>query len=125
MTAALFDVAQPCARCGRGLDVEGSCRWCQGIEDGKAASARAMAATVRDPEWADRAARWLGDRPTGSRFTADDLVGELGLPVGSPNQVGATVRAWASAGIIEAAGAVTATRKSSHARLIRVWRVTE
>lgn len=121
--SALFEVAAPCGRCGRVVDETGSCLWCATAPTGIEAAERAMAGVNRDPEWAHRAARWIGDQPIGSSFTADHLIDALGLPEGSENQVGATIRAWSSAKIIRPEGVTKARRKESHGRLIRVWKV--
>lgn len=98
-----------------------ACRYCRPSTTGEAARDRALAATARDMAWWHAADTWLAS--DASRFTADDLVAAIGLPAGSTNQVGARLRAWAVAGRIDPVGFTSATRKASHARVLRVWQV--
>jgi len=99
-----------------------TCTWCA-WRDGTLAKAAGMTATDKDPEWADRADRWLNELYIGVVITADDLVAACGLPVGSPNQVGARFSRWAKAGRIREHGYQRATRKASHARRLVSWQV--
>lgn len=99
-----------------------TCSWCA-WRDGELAKAAGMTAIDKDHEWADRADRWLGDLYVGVVITADDLVAACGLPVGSPNQVGARFSRWAKAGRIREHGYQRATRKASHARRLVSWQV--
>jgi hypothetical protein len=82
-----------------------------------------MTATSSDPEWAERADAWLNSLYTGVVVCADDLIEACGLPVGSPNQVGARFSRWAKAGRIREHGFIRATRKQSHARRLITWQV--
>jgi hypothetical protein len=119
--AALFELPAPCGVCGR-TQHGGACSWCSAASSGFAAGRRASSAVTVDPEWKARAEAWLERQPTGTRFTADHLVAAVGLPHGSPNQVGATIRAWAGHRI-RAIGAELSTRRECHGRLVRVWQV--
>ena len=76
----------------------------------------------KDPRWWTEAGRFLHTLAPGALFTADDLVDLIGLPDGSPNQVGACVRAWAAGDHINAHGYTESKRPSNHGRVVRVWR---
>jgi len=76
----------------------------------------------RDPRWWAEAREFITQLSSGATFTADDLVALIGLPDGSPNQVGACVRSWAASDLTTPAGYVESTRKSNHGRVVRVWR---
>ena len=99
------------------------CTWCA-WRDGTLAKAAGMTATDKDPEWSARADAWLGSLYVGVVVSADDLIEACGLPVGSPNQVGARFARWAKAGRIREHGYARATRKQSHARRLVQWQVT-
>ncbi len=82
--------------------------------------------TSVDLYWQEQAAWWITNLTSrGEVITADTLIAEIGLPTGSPNQVGARFRAWNKAGLIEAVGYVPSTRKEAHGRTVRSWRVTK
>jgi hypothetical protein len=99
--------------------------WCGFCEHraGKDAKDAAVKAITRDLAWWDEAQRWLGTLEPGTRFTADDLTACIGLPWGSPNQVGAVLRTWSMRERITAVGIHEASRKSSHGRMLRIWEV--
>jgi hypothetical protein len=90
---------------------------------GQGAKLAGTEAVNRDHAWRDEAERWLRLQVPGDVFTADDLVGCIGKPVGSGNQIGALLRGWATAGRIHMTGVANAGRAQSHGRLIRVWQV--
>lgn len=120
MTAPLFDlepspVPQLHACTGIG------CAFCAGRTGAQAKDA-GTAAVVVDHEWAARAESWLEELWPGAIVTAEDLEAEIGMPVGSSNQVGARFRAWNSAGLIAHHGYQPARRASSHGRVIRTWK---
>jgi hypothetical protein len=101
------------------------CVFCA-TRDGHAARDAGIKATAkRDLEWWNRAERWIDTLGTDhcTTFTADDLVDAIGLPDGSSNAVGAFLSTQRRFGIIEPVGFTEATRPSSHARVLRVWRV--
>ena len=104
MTGTLFEVEHTCAGPW--------CRYCE-TRTGHAAADAAIEATVTDPEWTMRAVDWL---------TADELVRDIGLPVGSGNQVGALFRKWHKAQVIWPVGMTTSGRASNHGRIIREWK---
>ena len=80
----------------------------------------------RDQYWSEQAAWWINTLTTrGEIITSDSLIAEIGLPTGSPNQVGARFAAWHKAGLIEPVGYVTSTRCTNHGRAVRSWRVTK
>lgn len=101
------------------------CGVCASSTTAKQAADRATLTVSSDREWANRAEEWLELQALGTRFTADDLVADEGKPMGSANQIGATLRTWARRGHIQAVGFYEATRKESHGRVIRVWEVVE
>lgn len=121
MSDALFAIDTACGTCGR-PHVSGSCTWCAGTTP-LAAVEHATTAVRRDVEWQHRADRWRSAR-IGQRITADDLVFAIGLPCGSTNQVGAIFHRWRHRGLVEPDGYTTATRGSSHGRVIRLWVIT-
>lgn len=122
MTGALFD-----------LEPEPAFDWSayhERIRQANEARQRAIADRRRQPKsdahWSQEADWWLKTLTTrGETITADDLIREIGLPTGSPNQVGARFTKWHKAGLIEPAGYTQSTRKESNGRAVRVWRVTK
>jgi hypothetical protein len=90
---------------------------------GEGAKLAGTAAVKTDHAWRDEAERWLRLQVPGDVFTADDLISCIGKPSGSSNQIGALLRAWASAGRIHKYAITTAYSAQSHGRLIRVWQV--
>ncbi len=81
--------------------------------------------TSVDLYWQEQAAWWINNLTSrGEIITADNLIAEIGLPTGTPNQVGARFRHWHMAGLIEPVGYVPSTRKAAHGRAVRSWRVT-
>lgn len=117
----MFPTSEPCKVCGRTIEVEeDACAWCIGRE---AYSVEPTERVKKDPEWNRRADLYLSSLYVGVHFTADDLIDDCGLPTGSLNQVGAKFRAWAKAGRIVMAGTRSSTRKTTHGRLIRHWKV--
>lgn len=120
MTATLFDIDdKPAHNCAGP-----TCSWCAWRERIAAAEAGTAAANAnRDLEWAQRADAWLADCvPAMAVITSDDLIDAVGLPVGSPNQIGARFKTWQRAGFIEMTGVTTSTRRTNHGRLLREWR---
>ena len=76
-----------------------------------------------DPKWRMMATTWLKTVDIGGLLNADLLIGDIGKPLGHPNQIGALFRAWASAGRIKSQGDyVTSSRESNNGRSIRVWK---
>lgn len=57
----------------------------------------------------------------GQPFTSDDVADEVGVPETHPNAMGGLFSAASKQGRIETVGYTQATRKSAHARVIRVW----
>jgi hypothetical protein len=116
----LFDNTDAdCSTCGRPLR-NSVCVWCAHV-GGYAAKAAATAAVVKDDEWHNRANEYRRGLAPGQPFTADDLRNQVGLPVGSSNQIGALVHSWASKGLIRASGFTTSTIKGNHGRILREW----
>lgn len=111
MTGTLFDVAADHGCIGRG------CRRCDPQPIGPS-----IVDTVTDPEWTMRAVDWLNKLGPYVVITADELVRDIGLPVGSGNQVGALFRKWHKAQIIWPVGMTTSGRASNHGRIIREWK---
>lgn len=122
MTDALFDLDLEPAPQLHGCTGQG-CAWCA-WRDGPLAKAAGMTAVHKDLEWQARADAWLNELYVGVIITADDLIAECGLPVGSSNQVGARFFRWAKANRVRHVGYAKATRKLSHSRVIRTWQVT-
>ena len=59
---------------------------------------------------------------TGKPFTAEDVVNEIGAPNGSGKVIGAAFNTVARSGMIWRCGERPADRKSSHRRMLAVWR---
>ena len=59
---------------------------------------------------------------TGRPFTAEDVVNEIGAPTGSGKVIGAAFNKVARSGMIWRCGERPADRKSSHRRMLAVWR---
>jgi hypothetical protein len=59
---------------------------------------------------------------TGKPFTAEDVVNEIGAPTGSGKVIGAAFNTVARSGMIWRCGERPADRKSSHRRMLAVWR---
>lgn len=104
-------------------DAGDPCLWCDTTRTGTDAATQGTAAVHRDLPWWQEADLWLELQPIGSLFTADDLVDCVGMPQGSSNQIGARIRGWARQRAIAPHGYTQATRKASHARVVRVWEV--
>lgn len=69
----------------------------------------------------DRSVRMFA--AVGEDFTADDIIEQVGMPLGNPNAIGARMNALARAGVIVATGRTAkAKRPESHARRQTVWR---
>jgi hypothetical protein len=86
-------------------------------EQGCAAVAGANCAYVA--HFADAARRIL--LATGE-VTSDDVIEQIGMPTGSPNAVGASMRAFAAANSLAVSGYVKSTRPSCHSAIVAVWR---
>jgi hypothetical protein len=59
---------------------------------------------------------------TGKPFSAEDVVNEIGAPTGSGKVIGAAFNTVARSGMIWRCGERPADRKSSHRRMLAVWR---
>lgn len=59
---------------------------------------------------------------TGKPFTAEDVVNEIGAPTGSGKVIGAAFNTVARSGMIWRCGERPADRKTSHRRMLAVWR---
>lgn len=59
---------------------------------------------------------------TGRPFTAEDVVAEIGAPTGSGKVIGAAFNTVARSSMIWRCGETPASRKSSHRRMLAVWR---
>lgn len=81
-------------------------------------------------DWQEAAKTWLWRLPAGRRFTAEDLVDAVGLPIGEEsagrnNAVGALMNGIAKRGVIRNTSDYTkAKRPASHGRVIAVWERT-
>ena len=113
MTGTLFEVEHKCPGPW--------CRYCE-THTGLEAAEAAIESTVTDPEWTMRAVDWLNRLGPYVVITADELVRDIGLPVGSGNQVGALFRKWHKAQVIWPVGMTTSGRASNHGRIIREWK---
>jgi len=98
------------------------CHFCEWL-DGRAAKRKATDAVRFDPRWRHEANEWRREH-IGARVTADDLIDAIGLPDGSPNQIGALFRQWAHMFMCRQAGTVASGRASNHARRVIIWEVT-
>lgn len=100
------------------------CTFCATRDGAGARDAGIKATARRDLEWWTRAEAWVDNcTDHGTTFTADDLIEAIGLPDGCSNAVGAFLSTQRRFGLIEPVGFTEATRPSSHARVLRVWRV--
>ena len=78
--------------------------------------------------WKAEADEWIRYRMH-SRFTADDLITEIGLPMDydpgtlSNNGIGAYLNHLAKRGVIRPLGYDTSSRASNHRRVLRQWLV--
>lgn len=71
--------------------------------------------------WGDMAAKFIDSVPFSTTFTADDMT----EAIGEADSTGAMGAAFATArkqGKIELVGHKNSTRKTSHGRILRVWR---
>ena len=59
---------------------------------------------------------------TGKPFTAEDVVEQIGAPTGSGKVIGAAFNTVAKSGMIWRCGERPANRKTSHRRMLAVWR---
>lgn len=98
------------------------CEFCA-FHTGRQAADAGTAAVTRDPAWWAETEMWIATVPVGDTFTADDLTSVVGMPEGSPNQVGARLRSWAQGGSVKPVGFAQAARAQSHGRFLRVWQV--
>ena len=85
-------------------------------------------ATEALSNWKAKAEEWLSYLEPGDTFTADSLVGGIGLPTyedGRPNNngVGGFIAGLNKKKIIEPVGYTTSDRVTNHARVLRIWRV--
>lgn len=132
MSETLFDLdPTTCPDCGRSLE-HGRCGWCDSAEatrrkeDGIDKALR-KAATLK---WQKAAEDWLWDLPAGHRFTSEELVDVIGLPVGREaagknNAVGALMNGIAKKGVIRNTQQyVKTSRPASHSRVVAVWERT-
>lgn len=73
--------------------------------------------------WMDLAITTIKDfARTGRPFTAEDITDVIGLPGGSNKAVGAAMNRVAKTGMIYRYGERPASRKTSHRRMLAVWR---
>ena len=98
------------------------CTFCEFVE-GTTAKRKGTEAVVKDPEWTLRATEWRRSLHYGAVISADDLIESCGHPTGSPNQIGALFRSWATKGLVRVHGSVSSQRNSNHARKIILWKV--
>ena len=98
------------------------CHFCEFVE-GTQAKRKGTEAVIKDPEWHLRATEWRRGLDYGVVISADDLIEEVGHPMGSPNQIGALFRSWASKGLVHVHGTIGSARNSNHARRIILWKV--
>jgi len=117
----LFDIPAQARSTTHGCTGPG-CAFCEWL-DGRAAKARAVDAVRFDPRWRHEANQWRSAH-IGNIVTADDLIAAIGLPDGSPNQVGALFRQWATMSVVRQAGTESSRRDTNHARRIIRWQVT-
>lgn len=98
------------------------CHFCANFEQRAKEAAIAAAWDNTDQTWQRKALIWIEAKGTGDQFTADDLVGEIGVPEWiSTNAIGALFNKTARAGTIKAVGYTNAKRLSSHSRVLRIW----
>lgn len=101
------------------------------LELGQAAADQGMAranAANRVQTWKQYADSWLiGVIQAGRKFTADDLINDVGLPdhgVGKNNVVGAWINAQSKRGLIEFTGQFRKSKRiDRHTGIQRVWKV--
>lgn len=83
----------------------------------------------RVTHWKAQAERWLDQQHQGRLFTADDIVGDIGLPDVGPgrnNVVGAWINAQQARNRIEFTGRMSkSSRVEGHGNLQRLWRVKD
>lgn len=103
---------------------EPECVFCA-TRTGQDAKVHATQVVTRDLHWWHETGQWLDRQLPGFVFTADDLVAAVGKPSGSANQIGARLRSWAMAHLINPIGITDAVRPESHGRLLRTWQVPE
>lgn len=101
------------------LPNEPSCLWCDRPQ------AREHAALMNDQNWADKATQFILNLPTGTRFTFDQVTSGVGLLPESSGVSGAVARKLSAQKLIVVSGIATATRKTSHGRLLREWMRTD
>lgn len=99
-----------------------SCQFCAWL-DGHRAKELAHSRIKLDQRWVHDALDWRQKLEPGTHITADDLIEAIGLPDGTPNQVGYLFATWKSAKVITAVGSVASKRRSNHARELTVWEV--
>lgn len=122
MIEALFDItAADCLACGRPLR-NSVCGWCSQNQEGTTLT-RVIESSTKDMEWLERATQWRRSLNLHSRVTADDLVDAIGLPVGSPNQIGSLFHTWNKKGYLRFIRTVRASRKSRNSGAQREWEV--
>lgn len=95
------------------------------IEDGLRARDRGLevATWATDVQWREAfdaaLARWA---VRGVEFVSDDVLAEVGPPIGSANAVGARMCAAARAGVIRRVGYRQSSRPSRQGGVVAVWR---
>lgn len=81
--------------------------------------------TANTPDgWRTSFDGWVEHLPTGSEFTATDVLEGVGYPPREvhPNTIGARLTALAKRGIIDPVGYRKSERPQRHAGIVRVWR---
>jgi hypothetical protein len=122
MIDALFDVTpSDCWQCGRPLR-NSACGWCAQNPAGTTL-VRTIESTTKDHEWIERATQWRRSLTLHSRVTADDLIAAIGLPMGSPNQIGSLFHTWHKKRYLRFIRTVKAQRKSRNAGSHKEWEV--
>lgn len=101
------------------------CHFCADFDRRAKEAALAAALNNGDQSWQRRAMLWVEAKDPGHQFTADDLVGDLGVPEWiSTNAIGALFNKMAKGGTIIPVGYTNARRLSSHSRVLRIWQRT-
>jgi len=122
MIDTLFDVTpSDCWKCGRLLR-NGACGWCAQNVEGTTI-VRTIESTTKDLEWIERATQWRRSLNLHTRVTADDLTAAIGLPVGSPNQIGSLFHTWHKKRYIKFTGWSKSSRKERNQGSQRIWEV--
>lgn len=110
------------SECPHGAQAPKYCAFCRraGID---AKDDGIQVAIEADADWHELAVSCIRSMArTGAPFTAEDVVDRIGAPSGSGKVIGAAMNTVARSGMIWRCGERPATRKTSHRRMLAVWR---